>query len=878
MCTEVNSAMGLQATTATKRKHDLTFDSKDTNTYTNCPPPIKTSKWSLNNNNYIDAVGEQKLAAVNGIKTNNSNNNNNNNNNENKRCDMSCGTISYNLRNGKEVLRTKVTSVKPVLNAIVANIPVAGEVDATTPLPPTSSTLVPEDSIAKLEVVASVPWTSAPEPVDCISKLQAVAVPSDPWGSISTRSTLATTLLSADELDDDDDDFEDDYEEEESIIPTYCPLRYHTFPSANSPSSSSSASPSPNHQNQRMGGSFTTSQSYGSRPNYYSEPFPQQNCSRTGSPQHLRVGNGFTWPNGNNSSFYASPESAYTSPQQQQHAASQQQHQPQVQQQTIRCAENGKSYLELGCTSPVPNVTNNTVPAPSPTPFVGLHVAAPAAHEARLPLKRCCDGRGSWCGSNKTCYKDIRLKIRNLSMFKLSRFRQVSEQSLYRSVLICNTLKRIDREIEAEAKELHQAAAHVAQQHHNHLNHSTTTAHHQPQSQYHHHLHSHMQIQSPLPSHNNSNNGHHHQLPQQQQHHSQQPMLHPQHQDYMPVPNCGRLGGNVEYQNHQQQQQQQSAAQQNFHQHHYQNERMESSPFQNSLQKPAPTSQFLNNHQSSNNCTGSVTTTLHPYDHYPFRETHSGRATPYPSQPVISLPPVSASASPSSSSQVQSSVTSPATNTTAVSTASSITSDTDSGYADDDSTRSINWSSVLSLSSQSALDPLNNNDLFSILPPANPATAVPVSIPSSSSTTNGSETSSSSSSSMAVAISGTFTTVQSSSASSPAATSSLCNTSTIPPSATTTATFTTLSTISSATHSLTSSYVSSMSSNLTSAASTWEYGFLDMEFGLGTEFTELAPSCKLSADDFGFKNSLTPVTVTRYDNELEQPAHIMVGS
>ncbi|XP_037813207.1 uncharacterized protein LOC119604580 isoform X1 [Lucilia sericata] len=858
---KVNSAMGLQATTATKRKHDLTFDSKDANTYTNCPPPIKTSKWSLNNNNYIDAVGEQK-AAINGTKTNS---HNNNNNNENKSCDISCGTLSYSLRNGKEVSRTKVTTPKPVLNAIVANIPVAGEVDATTPLPPTSSSPVPEDSIAKLEVVASVPWTTAPEPVDCISKLQAVAVPSDPWGSISTRSTLATTLLSADELDDDDDDFEDDYEEEESIIPTYCPLRYHTFPSANS-----STSPS-NHQTQRMPSGFTTSQSYGSRPNYYSEPFPQQNCSRTGSPQHLRVGNGFAWPNGNNSGFYASPESAYTSPQHQQQTASQQ-HQPQAQQQTIRCAENGKSYLELGCSSPIQNVTNNTVPASSPTPFVGLHVAAPAPHETRLPLKRCCDGRGSWCGSNKSCYKDIRLKIRNLSMFKLSRFRQVSEQSLYRSVLICNTLKRIDREIEAEAKELHQAAAQVAQQHHNHINH-TTTAHHQPQSQYHHHLHSHIQIQSPLPSHNNSNNGHHHQLPQQQQHHSQQPMLHPQHQDYMPVPNCGRLGGNVEYQNHQQQQ---SAAQQNFHHHLYQNERMETSPFQNSLQKPAPSSQFVHN-QSSNTCSGSVTTTLHPYDHYPFRETHSGRATPFPSQPVISLPPASASASTStSSSQVQSSVTSPAINTTTVSTATSIASDADSGYADDDSTRSINWSSVLSLSSQSALDPLNNNDLFSILPPANPATAVPVSIPASSSTTNGSETNSSSS--MAVAISGTFTTVQSSSSASPAATSSLCNTSTIPPSATTTATFTTLSTISSATHSLTSSYVSSMSSNSASASSTWEYGFLDMEFGLGTEFTELAPSCKLSADDFGFKNSLTPVTVTRYDNELEQPAHIMVGS
>ncbi|KAM7364516.1 SERTA domain-containing protein 2 taranis isoform 1-T1 [Cochliomyia hominivorax] len=870
---KVNSAMGLQATTATKRKHDLTFDCKDTNTYTNCAPPIKSSKWSLNNNNYIDAAEEQKITAVNGYKTNNNSNTNinNNNNNENKTCDISCGTISYNLRNGKEVpaIRSKITSTKPVLNTIVANIPAVGEVDATTPLPPTSTTSLPDDSIAKLEVVASVPWTSAPETVDCISKLQAVAVPSDPWGSISTRSTLATTLLSADELDDDDDDFEDDYEEEESIIPTYCPLRYHTFPSANPSSPSSSPS---NLQNQRMGSSFTNSQTYNSRPNYYSEPFPQQNCSRTGSPQHLRVGNGFSWPNGNSNSFYANQETPYTSSQQQQQQNSSQQHQPQVQQQTIRCAENGKSYLELGCSSPVSNVASNTIPvSSSTTQFSGLHVVAPPAHEARLPLKRCCDARGVWCGANKSCYKDIRLKIRNLSMFKLSRFRQVSEQSLYRSVLICNTLKRIDKEIESETKELHQAAAHVTQN--NQLHHNS--AHQPPQLQYHHHLHSHIQIQSPLSLHSNTSNGQQQSI-SQQQHHTQQPMLHPQHQDYMPVPNCGRLGGNIEYQNHQLQQQ--STAQQAFQQHHhYQNERIESSQFQNTLQKPSQnTSQFINN-QTSNSCTGSITTTLHPYDHYPFRESHSGRATPFPNQAVISLPPASSTAAASSpTSQAELSGTSPATSTTPATTTTPTTSDTDSGYADDDSTRSINWSSVLSLSSQSALDPLNNNDLFSILPPANPATAVPVSIPSTSSRTNGSETNSISS--MAMSISGTFTTVQSSSsASSSSATSSLSN-STIPPSATTTPTFTTLSTISSATHSLTSSYVSSMSSNSSSTPSTWEYGFLDMEFGLGTEFTELAPSCKLSMDDFGFKNSITPVTVTRYDSELEQPAHIMVGS
>nr|XP_017032230.1 uncharacterized protein LOC108081523 [Drosophila kikkawai] len=95
-------------------------------------------------------------------------------------------------------------------------------------------------------------------------------------------------------------------------------------------------------------------------------------------------------------------------------------------------------------------------------------------------------------------------------------------------------------------------------------------------------------------------------------------------------------------------------------------------------------------------------------------------------------------------------------------------------------------------------------------------------------------------------------------------------------SSSTTATFTTLSTISSATLSLTSSYVSSISSNVSAGANTWEYGFLDMEFGLGSEFTEL----ELSSEDL-FKSGLGGQVVAAsrlHDNELEQPAHIMVGS
>ena len=43
------------------------------------------------------------------------------------------------------------------------------------------------------------------------------------------------------------------------------------------------------------------------------------------------------------------------------------------------------------------------------------------------------------------------------------------------------------------------------------------------------------------------------------------------------------------------------------------------------------------------------------------------------------------------------------------------TADTDSGIGDDDSTRPINWGSVLSLTSQTDLESLNNNELYAEL-------------------------------------------------------------------------------------------------------------------------------------------------------------------
>lgn len=403
----------------------------------------------------------------------------------------------------------------------------------TTSTPTTSNknktALVPsgEDSIAKLEAVAAAtvePWGAEPI-VDSISRLQAVAVP-DTWGSDSSRSALATTLLNADELDEDDDDFEDDFDEEESIIPSYSPLRYPCAPSRG-----------------YMPPGYP-------KPNYYSEPYPQQNCSRTPS-QYTRPPGHYGW---NNHGYYIPPEAA--SPQQ-----------------TIRCAENGKSYLELGSGSYGGSI------------------------DSRHP-KRCCDGRGNWCNS-KQCYRDRRLKMRNLSMFKLSRFRQVSEQSLYRSVLICNTLKCIDREMEQESKE---STNNTAEFHPNHYNNPRLV--------------------------NNSNN------------------------------NSG--SNNNSSSNAQQELQQQQSPPNQYSSSDNSISNFNNQPY-NSINRVS-TSSIISFNES-----------LPPYDHHPLRDSQSGRATPFPTS---GLP------------------------------------DTDSGYGDEDCTRPINWGSVLSLSSQSALDPLNNNDLF----------------------------------------------------------------------------------------------------------------------------------------------------------------------
>ncbi|XP_063231850.1 uncharacterized protein LOC134536156 isoform X2 [Bacillus rossius redtenbacheri] len=114
-------------------------------------------------------------------------------------------------------------------------------------------------------------------------------------------------------------------------------------------------------------------------------------------------------------------------------------------QQTIRCDENGKSYLDLGSSSA------------RYVPGGGAASAASAASVASVasgggPAK-CCDGsRTNWCdrGPASACYRQHRLAVLNISMCKLGRYRQFPDPSLHRSVLICNTLRYIEREMEQE--------------------------------------------------------------------------------------------------------------------------------------------------------------------------------------------------------------------------------------------------------------------------------------------------------------------------------------------------------------------------------------------------------------------------------------------
>ncbi|XP_022188587.2 basic-leucine zipper transcription factor A isoform X2 [Nilaparvata lugens] len=112
----------------------------------------------------------------------------------------------------------------------------------------------------------------------------------------------------------------------------------------------------------------------------------------------------------------------------QQQQQQQQCYEQQQQQQTIRRDENGKSYLELGSWSG----------------------RGGGRVRPQSPASRCCEARTNWCVRGPACYRQRRLAVLNISMCKLGRYRQFSDPSLHRSVLICNTLRLIEKEMEQE--------------------------------------------------------------------------------------------------------------------------------------------------------------------------------------------------------------------------------------------------------------------------------------------------------------------------------------------------------------------------------------------------------------------------------------------
>jgi len=126
----------------------------------------------------------------------------------------------------------------------------------------------------------------------------------------------------------------------------------------------------------------------------------------------------------------------------------------------IECAENGKSYMQLGAplSSPVHHHHHRLPVTPVLQPKTGVLRRSPApqlpppmagasaANVARLP------GDHSDClrRQDLPCYRSMRARMLSQSLHKLHISRQNQEASLRRTVLICNTLRRIEEESERE--------------------------------------------------------------------------------------------------------------------------------------------------------------------------------------------------------------------------------------------------------------------------------------------------------------------------------------------------------------------------------------------------------------------------------------------
>jgi len=140
--------------------------------------------------------------------------------------------------------------------------------------------------------------------------------------------------------------------------------------------------------------------------------------------------------------------------------------------QRIECAENGKSYLQLGTmnahshhhlpVTPVIQPKPNMVYRRPIPPFRNHmnHVSSanhnvsstngnpPATNAVPRPV---CDHSNCLQKKNSFCYQSQRSRMLNLSLSKLHMARQSHDGSLRRSVLICNMLRYIEDETDREA-------------------------------------------------------------------------------------------------------------------------------------------------------------------------------------------------------------------------------------------------------------------------------------------------------------------------------------------------------------------------------------------------------------------------------------------
>lgn len=393
------------------------------------------------------------------------------------------------------------------------------------------------------------------------------------WGVDSTSAALATSLLSDTADDSDEEDEEDDVEEgDEAYLPAgrSYQMGYTTAPQYD------------------QGYQYPARNGY-HRANGYWGPGPGPQPSPPAPAGYYRQD--VVTVHGPNA---VPPPPPQTPPPQPVAPGPQQQ-------QTIRCDENGKSYLDLGSSYPVNSVN---------------HVNQ---------MAKCCDGsRTSWCsrgpgpGGPGSCYRQRRLAVLNLSMCKLGRYRQFSDPSLRRSVLICNTLRLLEREMEQDGCFFNSPA----QPQHGGMGNAREQC-------------------GPCP-----------QPPTPVQQNAPQPVVagpgagpgplppHAYHQQFSDVPLGVPMNG-----------------------HGY--------PPATPYRVPEPTTYEQNFRELT-----TLTTPLRP--------------TPFPSPAHSGC-------------------------------------DSDSGLGDDDTTRGINWGSVLSLSSQSDLDPLNNNELFPASPTPSPSPPSPAS-------------------------------------------------------------------------------------------------------------------------------------------------------